>query len=95
MQEKPAEKKVLPGWCCIESGSLLLSVEGLAVGALIHGGISLVGAHQNTVQRAVVLILAMVLALADGAFDALIGMVVHGIFLIFFGTRHFFRAMVV
>ncbi len=62
----------------------LLFVEGLAVGALIHGGVGFVGAHQDTVQRAVVLRAAMMLALADGAFDALVGMAVtiHNAFLL-------------
>ena len=35
------------------------------------------GAHQDPVQRAVVLILAVVSALLDGAFDALVCMTVH------------------
>ena len=56
-------------------GSLLL--EGLAVGALVHRGIGLVGAHQNSVQGAVVLVLAVVSALLDGAFDTFVGMTIH------------------
>ena len=63
------------------SGSLLLA-EGLAVGALVHGGVRLMGTHQDPVQRAVVLILAVVSALLDGAFDALVCMTVHGFFLL-------------
>ena len=55
----------------------LLLPEGLAVGALVLGGIALVGAHQDPVQGAVVLVLAVVCALTDGAFDALVGMTVH------------------
>ena len=35
-------------------------------------------AYQDAVQRAEVLILAVVSALLDGAFDALVGMIVHG-----------------
>ena len=51
--------------------------EGLAVGALIHGGIHLVGTHQNPIQGAVVLSVAVVSALLDSAFDALVCMTVH------------------
>ena len=66
------------------NGSLL--AEGFAVGALVHGGIGLVGAHQDAVQRAVVLVLAVVCTLLDGAFDALVGMtVLHGFFLLLLG----------
>ena len=55
----------------------LLLTEGLAVGALVHGRIGFVSAHQNAVQRAEVLVLAVVCALLDGALDALVGMIVH------------------
>ena len=41
------------------------------------------GAYQNAVQRAVVLGVAVVSALLNGALDALIGMTVHGMFLLF------------
>ena len=51
--------------------------EGLAVGALVLGGVSLVGTHLDTVQRAVVLGVAVVCAGLDGAFDALVCMAVH------------------
>jgi len=61
----------------------LLLAEGFAVGALIHGGVAFVGAHQDPVQRAVVLVLTVVCALMDGAFDALVGIAVHGIRLLF------------
>ena len=60
---------------------LLLS-EGLAVSTLIHGRIHLMGADHNTVQRAVVLITAVMGALTDGAFDTLVCMVVHRSFLL-------------
>ena len=56
--------------------------EGLAVGALIHGGVYFVGAHQNAVQRAVVLVFAVMGALVHGAFNALIGMTIHCFFLL-------------
>ena len=60
----------------------LLLAEGLAVGALIHGGICLVGAHQNAVQGAVILSTAVMHALVNCAFDALIGMTIHDPFLL-------------
>jgi hypothetical protein len=42
-----------------------------------------VGAHQNPVQRAVVLGIAVVSAGLDSAFDALVGMTVHKKILLF------------
>ena len=59
----------------IFAGSLL--AEGLAVGALIHGGVSFVGTNQDAVQRAVVLVFTEVCALMDGALYALIGIAFH------------------
>ena len=44
------------------------------------------GAHQNLVQRAVVLVLTVVSAVLDGAFDALVCMAVHNRYLLLFGT---------
>lgn len=61
---------------CLQSFPLLL-VEGHAVGALVLGGIALVGANQNGIQRAVVLGSAVVGALAYGTLDALVGVTVH------------------
>ena len=58
----------------------LLRPEGLAVGALVLGGVGLVGAHQNPVQGAVVLGVAVVSAGLDGAFNALVCMTVHNFF---------------
>ena len=55
----------------------LLFAEGFAVGALVHSGVHLMGTHQDAVQGAVVLILAMMGALLDGAFDTFVGMTVH------------------
>ena len=60
----------------------LLLAEGLTVGALVLGGVHFVGTHKDPVQRTVVLILAVIGTLLDGAFDALVGMTVHGIFLL-------------
>ena len=54
-----------------------LCAEGLAVGALIYSGVGLMGAHQNTLQRAEVGILAVMLALLDSTFNALICMAIH------------------
>ena len=56
---------------------VLLLAEGHAVGALILGGICLVGTHGDAVQRTVVFLLAVMGALADGTFDGLVGMAVH------------------
>ena len=56
----------------------LLLAEGLAVRALIHGGILLMGADQDLVQRTVVLAGAVVCALLDSTLNALISMIGHG-----------------
>lgn len=55
----------------------LLSAEGLTIGALVHGGVLLVGTYQNALQGAIVGFVTVVYALLDGAFDAFIGMAVH------------------
>ena len=64
---------------------MLLLAEGFAVGALIHGRILLVGAHQDAVQGAVVFGIAVVSALLNGALDALVCLIVHVVFLLLFG----------
>ncbi len=61
---------------------LLLS-EGLAVSALIHSGVTLVGAYQNAVQSALVGILTVVSALMNGTFNALVCLAIHNQFLLF------------
>ena len=61
----------------------LFLAEGHAVSALIHRGVALVGADQNAVQRTVVGIAAMMCALLDGAFDALVCIGIHSLFLLF------------
>jgi len=61
----------------------LLFAEGHAVSALVHGGITLVGANQNAVQSAVVGVLAVVSTLMHGAFDALVCFAIHSEFLLF------------
>ena len=55
----------------------LLSAEGLAIGALIHGGVLLVSTYQDALQGAVIGFVAMVDTLLYSAFDAFIGMAVH------------------
>ena len=60
----------------------LLLAEGLAVGALIHGGIGLMGTNHDLIQGAVVLGVAVVCAGLDGAFNALVGMAIHNRFLL-------------
>ena len=60
----------------------LLLAEGLAVGTLILSGVGFMGAHQNAIQRAVVLAVAVVCARLNGAFDALICIAVHSSFLL-------------
>ena len=57
--------------------SSLLHAEGLAVGALVLGGICLMGAHQDLIQRAVVCLLAVMGALLNSAFNALVSLAVH------------------
>ena len=57
----------------------LLLPEGHAVGALIHGGVGLMGTHQDPLQGAVVSAVAVVCALRNGALDALVGIAAHGI----------------
>jgi hypothetical protein len=63
----------------------LLLPEGLAVGALIHCRILFVRANQNAVQGAVVFGIAVISALLNGAFDALVCLAVHRCFLLLFG----------
>ena len=79
-QSKPGKKTLKPvsaGYETRQKKTLLLLSEGHTVGALIHCGAGLVGAHQNLVQRAVVLVLAVVCAVPDGTFNTLVGVVVH------------------
>ena len=53
--------------------AVLLLAEGQAVGALVLGGVALVGAHHDPVQGAVVGALGVVGTLLDGTLDALVG----------------------
>ena len=56
--------------------------EGLAVGALILGGVYLVGTYQNAVQRTVVLAVAVVSALLNSTLNTLVCLAVHNSFLL-------------
>ena len=58
-------------------GQELLARKGKTVGALIHSGIALMCANFDLVQRAVVLQIAMMGALTDGAFNCLVCIAVH------------------
>ena len=51
----------------------LLLAEGQAVGALVLGGVALMGAHHDAVQGTVVGVLGVVGTLLDGTLDALVG----------------------
>ena len=73
---KKAAAEKLPHFLSANWHPLLLA-EGHAVGALIHGGVALVGADHDLVQRAVVLTLAMMCALTDGTLNGLVGVLVH------------------
>ena len=61
-----------------------LLAEGLTVGALVHGGICLMGTYQDPLQRAEISILAMVGALLNGTLNALVCMAIHGYILLLF-----------
>ena len=61
----------------------LLLAEGHAIGALVHSGVCFMGAHHDPLQRAVVCFIAVVHTLSNGALNALVGIMVHGLFLLF------------
>ena len=61
------------------STEILLLPEGLAVGALIHSGICLMGTDHDSIQRTVVLGIAVISTLLNGAFNALVCVTVHDI----------------
>ncbi len=56
--------------------------EGHTVGALVHGGVALMGTDVDFVQGAVILGVAVVGAGDDGTLDALVGMTIHDSFLL-------------
>ena len=68
----------------------LLAAEGLAVGALVHGGVCLVGADQDPVQGTVVLVGAVMGALLYGTFDGLVSMTIHKKSSFIIGVRHYY-----
>ena len=79
--------KICKNAAAIAAAIGLSLAEGLAVGALIHGGVCFVGAHQNAIQGAVVLGVAVICAGLNGAFDTLVSIAVHLLFLLYFGLR--------
>jgi hypothetical protein len=75
-------KKNRGSFCCRGTWTVLLLAERHAVGTLLRGGIALMGTHQDPLQGAVVLAVAVVSAGLHGAFNALVGMAVHMHFLL-------------
>ena len=79
----PCMERRLPhqpaGWFTMTAEFLLplLLAEGLAVSTLVLSRRSLMGAHQNTLQRAEVCILAVMLALLNSTFNRLVCMAIH------------------
>ena len=69
--------RLCPPLCILLCALFLLLAERLAVGALIHSGICLMGTHQNTIQGAEVCVLAMICALCNSTLNALVGMTIH------------------
>jgi len=61
----------------------LFLTEGHAVGALILGGICLMGANQNPLQRTVVCFVTVVCALLNSTLNALVCVAIHSSFLLF------------
>ena len=59
-----------------------LLAEGLAVSALILSGCSLVGAHQNALQRAEVCVLTVMGALLNSTLNGLVCMAIHSVILL-------------
>ena len=79
---------ILPGFrqekfaAALAAAKMSLRAEGLAVGALIHGGVCLVGTYQDMLQRAVVFVVTVVCALGNGTLDASVCMAAHTWFLL-------------
>ena len=61
----------------------LFHFEGIAIGALHHGGMRFMSSDLNLIQRAVVLVAAMMLALLNGALDGFVGLTVVGLHFFF------------
>ena len=60
-----------------------LCAEGLAVGALVSGGVGLMGTNQDPLQGTVICILAVMGALLDSTLDTLVCMAIHSFILLF------------
>ena len=58
---------------------MLFHFKRIAVGAFLFGGIGFVCAYLDLIQRAVVLRVAVILTLGNGAFDSGIGVLAGGI----------------
>ena len=61
----------------------LLLAEGLAVRTLVSGRVSLMGAHQDSIQRAEILALAMIGALLNNTLNTLVCFTSHSCDLLF------------
>ena len=64
----------------------LLLAEGHTVGALVLGGVGLMGAYKDLLQGAVVGLIAVMGALGNGALDALVCFAVHNAYLLFLNS---------
>jgi hypothetical protein len=64
--------------------SYLLLAEGLTVSTLICSGVCFVGTHLDSIQRAVVIIFAVIGTLLNSAGNALVCTTAHCFFLLFF-----------
>ena len=65
---------------------ILLLTEGLTVGALILSRICLMGTYHDSLQRAVVSLLAVMCALGNSTFDAFVCMTIHDPFLLYLNS---------
>ena len=78
MNPFPVKRKIrrrLPPYLCFS-----LLTEGLAVGALVHSGICLMGANQDPLQGAVIGILAVMGALLNSTLNRLVCMAIHSLY---------------
>lgn len=53
------------------------ALEGLAIGTLLDCWVSLVSTHSDVIERAIIFICTMILALRYSTFDALVCLIVH------------------
>ena len=78
MNPFPVKRKIrrrLPPYLCFS-----LLTEGLAVGALVHSGICLMGANQDPLQGAVIGILAVMGTLLNSTLNRLVCMAIHSLY---------------